>query len=235
MTQSLGTMRRFLVVTLAWTVVIFLPMVVLELLSDPIALAQYSRWLGRALSLAAFPAGIAASRSVVPPGRPWRVVLETAAAALVVALAVFVLMAWLPAILGDESRSLSRLALTMRTSGGSWEALNDASWRYYEALLSPLQALLYAGIGFQLGIWGPAAVTPALSRLLYWGVGLGLVIVSFGVADTTYETIILRTPADVRFAAMYSFLLPAGIAAGLALPTLAELRRPEVHSEPGRG
>jgi hypothetical protein len=171
---------------LAWTVAIYLPLVVLERLSDPIELAQYARWLARALAMAVFPAGIAASRRVAPSRRPWRVVLGTVAAAAVTALAVFVLMAWLPVILGDENRSLSRLALTMHGSGGSWEALNDASWRYFEALLSPLQALLYGAIGFQLGIWLPRAVTPALSRVLYWGVALGLIIVNFAVADTTY-------------------------------------------------
>jgi hypothetical protein len=226
-------MRSFMAVTLAWTVAIFLPMVVLEFLSDPVELAQYSRWLGRALGLAAFPAGIAASLTLGPPRLAWRVVLGMAAAAVVVALTVFVLMAWLPAVLGDENRSLSRLALTMGTSGGSWETLNDASWRYYEALLSPIQALLYAAIGFQIGIWGPRAVTPALSRVLYWGVGLGLVIVNFGVADTTYETIVLRTAADVRFAVAYAFLLPAGIAAGLSLPTLSVLCRSETGAPGG--
>lgn len=232
MTELPGTMRTFLVVTLAWTAAIFLPMVVLERLSDPVDLAQYARWLARALAIAAFPAGIAVSRTVDPPGRSWRIVLETASAAAVVAFVVFVVFAWLPAVLGDESRSLSRLALIMRTSGGSWETLNDASWRFFEAVVSPVQALLYAAIGFQVGIWGPRAVMPALSRVLYWAVGLGLLVVNFGVSDTTYETIILRTAADVRFAAAYALLLPAGIAAGLALPTLAMLRGAGVAGKP---
>jgi hypothetical protein len=172
---------------------------------------------------------------VDPPTRSRRIVLETASAAAAVALVAFVLIAWLPAVLGDEGRSLSRLALIMRTSGGSWETLNDASWRFFEAVLLPIQALLHAAIGFQLGIWGPRSVTPALSRVLYWGVALGLLVVNFGVSDTTYETIILRTAADVRFAAGYALLLPAGIAAGLALPTLAVLRRPGVADTPRGG
>jgi hypothetical protein len=234
-TEFPGTMRTFLAVTLAWTAAIFLPMVVLERLSDPVDLAQYARWLARALAIGAFPAGIAASRGVDPPSRSWRIVLETASAAAVVALVAFILIAWLPAVLGDEGRSLSRLALIMRTSGGSWETLNDASWRFFEAVLLPIQALLHAAIGFQLGIWGPRSVTPALSRVLYWGVALGLLVVNFGVSDTTYETIILRTAADVRFAAGYALLLPAGIAAGLALPTLAVLRRPGVADTPRGG
>jgi hypothetical protein len=227
MTESPGTIRSFLVLTLAWAVAIFLPMVALELLSDPIDPAQYARWLARALAIAVFPASITLSSRVATRSRPWRVVRDTAAAAVVIAFAVLVLMAWLPAVLGDENRSVLRLAITMRTSGASWETMNNASWRYFEALLSPAQALLYSAIGFQLGIWGPRAMTQAWCRVLYWCVGLGLIIVNFGVADTTYETIILRTAADVRFASAYAFLLPAGIAAGLFVPTLAVLRRPE--------
>jgi hypothetical protein len=47
-TGSPRTIWTFLAVTLAWTAAIFLPMVVLERLSDPVDLAQYARWLARA-------------------------------------------------------------------------------------------------------------------------------------------------------------------------------------------
>lgn len=226
MNHSMDTLRRFLAVTIAWTGAIFLPIAVIEMLSDPFDPAQYARWLGRALELAAFPAGIAVARSAVTAGRSWRVVLETAAAAAIVALGVSALVVWLPGVLGDGNRSVSRLAMVMQTSGHSWEALNDAGWWYYGALLSPVQSLLYAAIGFQLGIWGARAVTAALTRVLFWAVGLALVVSNFAVADTTYETIVLRTAADVRFAVLYALLLPAGLCAGLALPTLALLRGP---------
>jgi hypothetical protein len=64
---------------------------------------------------------------------------------------------------------------------------------------------------------------------LYWAIGLGLMITGYAVFDSTYETIVLHTAAYVDFAAFYTLLIPAGICAGLGLPTLALLRGAEIH------
>ena len=85
--------RRFLMVEIVWAVGILVPMVAIALLgSEPLSTAQVLRWTGRALGLAAFPAGIAIAPAVVADARPWRQLILGLAAASVVAVALFVLI-----------------------------------------------------------------------------------------------------------------------------------------------
>lgn len=218
--------RKFLMAELAWAAGIFVLMVPLALLdSDPPSWVRYVRWLARALGLAAFPAGIAIAHDVFAHPRSWRPLLAAAAAATLVAVILFALTGLVMPLLSEDARTLPQLANDMSTPTHSWERRNHAAWAFFSTLLVPLNALLFAAIGVQVGIWASYTLPFMLRRLLYWVAGLGLVISGYLVWDTTYETIVLHTAANASFAAFYTLLIPLSICAGLALPTLALLRR----------
>ena len=223
------TVRRFLVAELVWASAIFLLIMPITIASsDPLTAEQYIRWLGRALVLAAFPAGIAVGKEARSDPRPWRPVLGGLVAASAVALLLLAVIAVLLPVVGD-SLSLPLLADRMSADSQSWETRNDAAWDLYGTLFVPVHTLLMAAIGMQVGVWASYALPAVLHRLLYWLVGLGLMLSGYSVSDTTYEVVVLHTAADVGFSAFYTLLLPAGICAGLALPTLAYLRGAEIN------
>jgi hypothetical protein len=216
--------QKFLLSVVAWATAIFLLMATLEFLSNGFDPAQYALWMARAIGVAAFPAGITVSRDVFEGPRAWRVLLTFVAAAGIVALAAFALTVLVAPLVDADARTLPQLVRDMRTATASWETRNDAAWVFYRTLFLPVQALLFAAIGLQVGIWTTKAFPFVFTRAVYWAVGLGLLVSGFGISDTTYETIVLHTPADVGFAAFYTLLFPAAVCAGLALPTLALLR-----------
>jgi hypothetical protein len=221
--------RTFALAELVWAIAIFLLILpVTVLTADSLSATVYMRWLGRALMLAAFPAGIAIAGDVFATPRPWRSLCAAVTAASIAAALVLAVFAVAVPLLGEE-RTLPQLALAMRATNGSWGSRNDAAWDFFSTLLTPITALLHAAIGLQVGLWATHAVPPVLRRLLYWAIGLGLMITGYAVFDSTYETIVLHTAAYVDFAAFYTLLIPAGICAGLGLPTLALLRGAEIH------
>ncbi|HUF27862.1 MAG TPA: hypothetical protein VMM18_12880 [Gemmatimonadaceae bacterium] len=226
--------RRFLVAELAWAAGIFLLMLPVSLLdADPGSAERVARWLARAIALAAFPAGITIAPLVLASDRWWHPLLHLLAAAGAVALAVFVLDAFVAPLAGERARTLPQLAAAMNAADGGWESRNDAAWRFYVTLLAPLNALLFAAIGVQVGIWARQALPVPLRRALYWAVGIGLLVSGYAVFDTTYEAIVIRTAADTSFAAFYTVLIPASLCAGLGLPTLALLRRAGIAGNTG--
>lgn len=221
--------RRFLLVELVWAAGIFVLLVAVgSVVGDPLSAPYILRWLARALVLAAFPAGIAIAPDVFDDPRPWRQLVNGAVAAAVVGIAVFAIMGVMAPTLSTEIRSLAQLLQEMNNEAGSWETRNDAAWDYYTTLFDGLTAWLFAAIGVQTGIWARHSVPRSLWRALYWTAGLGLLITGFGIFDTTYETVVLHTAADASFAAFYTLLIPAFVCLGLALPTLALLRRAEI-------
>jgi hypothetical protein len=221
--------RRFLLAEAVWATGIFLLMLPVALLdNDPPSSAHVIRWLARAVGLAAFPAGITIAPIVFADERPWRLLLPAFAAASAVSVAVFVLTAVIPPIVSDRASTLPPLVAAMSGATESWETRNAAAWDFYTNLFAPLNALLFAAIGVQVGIWARYSLPLPLRRALYWAVGLGLLISGYAIWDTTYEAVVIHTAADVSFAAFYTVLIPASICAGLALPTLALVRRGEL-------
>ena len=224
---------KFLAVELAWTAAIFALIVpVMILSSEPLSPAEYLSLLGSALELALFPAGISVAGTVFARPRTWRPVLAAIGATALVAALLFELHAVVIPHL-SEAMTLPRLFATMNAETSEWESRNHAAWAFYRALFAPVSAFLLAAIGIQIGAWTPHALPPALRRLLYWVVGLGLILSRYTVTDSTYEVVVLHTAAFVDFAAFYGLLVPAGICAGLALPTLALLRGAEIHGRAG--
>jgi hypothetical protein len=221
------TSSRFLIVAFAWTAVIALPLIALELLPSGTDRPRIALTLGRVLVFAAYPAGIAAARDVLG-ARPWRAIAGAGTGATMLAITVLLSLAWLPELLGPRGTGFASLVATMHSAGSQWETLNDAGWRYYGAFVASAQAMLYAAIGVQVGLWVPRAVATSFRRLLYWAIGLGILVSAVTVTDATYELVVLHTAADARISVLYALLLPLGIAAGLSLPTFALLRRGDV-------
>ena len=217
---------RFLVAELVWGTGIFILMLAIAVLNgEPLSILPVLRWLARALGLAAFPAGLAIASAISGEPRPWHQLLRALAAAGALSAIIFVLIALLPPLVDGQTPALSRLYAEMRLEEASWEQRNNAAWAFYTAFFSPLNALLFAGIGVQVGIWSPHSLPVSLHRAVYWAVGIGLLISGYAIWDTTYETVVLHTAADASFAAFYTVLLPASVCAGLFLPTLALMRR----------
>jgi hypothetical protein len=217
---------RFLIAVLLWAVAIYVILVTIAMLSsESEPAAHYVQWLARALGLAAYPAGLAIAPTVFEDARPWRQAGFAFAGALVVSIVVLALLAVVAPAIGDDARSLTQLLQQMEATSESWETRNDAAWRFYTAFTSAFNALLFAAIGVQVGIWATYSVPASLRRGLFWVVGLGLLISGFGIWDTTYETFVLHTNADASMAACYTVLIPLSICAGLGLPTLTLLRR----------
>jgi hypothetical protein len=226
--------QKFLIAEAVWGTGIFVLMIFITRLDpDPLTASHYVNWLGHAFGLAMFPAGIAVSHDVFPAGESRRRLLAAAAAAGAVALFLFVLTAFIAPRLGDGTRSLWQLMSDMNAVAAGWEKRNDAAWRFFSVLFKPVNALLFAAIGLQVGVWARYALPFVMRRVLYWAVGLGLLISGFSVYDTTYETIVLSTSADVSFAAFYTLMIPAALCAGLALPTLALLRGAKIPESTG--
>jgi hypothetical protein len=126
----------------------------------------------------------------------------------------------------NGTRSLADLLAAVGNPAESWETRNDAAWKLVTALLAGPRALLFGGIGVQVGIWAEYAMPRGLRRPLFWIVGIGLMVSGAAIGDTTYEVIVLHTAADASFAALYTLLLPLSVCAGLGLPTLAVFRDP---------
>jgi hypothetical protein len=220
---------KFLKVELAWAAAIFLLILPVTILSsDPLTSAEYLGMLGRALELALYPAGISVAGDVFARPHSWGAPLAAFGASAVVAVLLFVLSAVVVPFLTNDSATLPQLVDDMNRAGNSWETRNAAAWSFYVTLFAPLSAVLMAAIGVQVGVWATYALPPVLRRPLYWTVALGLIVTRYAVADSTYEVVVLHTAAFVDFAAFYALLIPAGICAGLALPTLALLRGAEI-------
>ncbi|HUF66280.1 MAG TPA: hypothetical protein VMM17_09905 [Gemmatimonadaceae bacterium] len=214
--------RRFLAAAAVWLTIMAVPLIALHLMAD-LEAVELLRGLAGVIVLAGYPAGIAAAK-YVPAGRPWRTLLELAAGAGVLALLGFAVLAWVPGLVGGERATLSQLATVMQANVGNWETFNNAAWRYYSTLLTPVSSMLYSALGFQMGIWSGHAVPGAFRRALYWAVAFGLIVTGYIVSDSAYETIVLHTAADAGFAAFLPVLFPLGLVAGLTLPTVAWLR-----------
>jgi hypothetical protein len=228
------TIKKFLVTEAIWGTGIFMMMMFIALLDpNPITSSHAMSWLGRAFGLALFPAGIAVSNDVIQARRSQQPLLAVTAVAGSIALLLFVLTAFITPLLSDGARSLLQLMSDMNAVGSGWEKLNDAAWKFFSVLFVPVNALLFAAIGLQVGIWSRYVLPLVLRRVLYWVVGLGLLITGFSVYDTTYETIVLHISADVNFAAFYTLLIPVSLCAGLALPTLALLRGANIPENTG--
>lgn len=210
---------KFLTAELAWATGIFLILVAFGFLdSDPHSVKRYVRWAARAFALAAFPAGISVGPNLIAERNRIRAVVGVVSAACAVALLVF-------ALNGFATPPLATAFGQMNAADHDWETRNHAAWLFYNAFFIPLNGLLFAAIGVQVAIWAHYGVRPVLRRLLYWTVGLGLLLSGYVIWDTTYEAVVIRTAADVSFAAFYTLLIPGALAAGLLLPTIAFLRR----------
>jgi len=220
--------QRFLIALALWAAGILIVMLPMALLDDYSQATNYFiRLIGRALGLAAFPAGIAVASAVFHRPRPWPELGAFLVAAGSVSIIVLLSTTVLAPLIGDGTRNVPQLLHDMSPAGGSWETRNDAAWVLFTSVLSAVNAFLFAVIGLELGAWAPRALLAPIRRPVYWAVGLGLLVSGYAVWDTTYETIVLHTAADVSFAAFYTMLIPASICLGLALPTFALFQRSE--------
>jgi hypothetical protein len=227
--HAMNVAKRFLAALAIWSAGILMVMIPIALLDDySQPTTHFIRLIARAIGLAAFPAGLAVSPSVFRRAQPWPELAGLVVTAALVSVAVLLTTTVLAPLLDSETRTVPELIREMTSAGESWETRNNAAWILGSSLVSAATAFLHAMIGLQVGTWASRAFPMPIRRLLYWAIGLGLLISGYAVWDTTYETIVLHTQADVTFAAFYSLLVPLAICAGLMLPTFALFQRGEL-------
>jgi hypothetical protein len=226
MDVDMNVAKRFLAGLAIWSVgilIVMLPVALLDDYSQPTT--HFIRLIARAIGLAAFPAGLAVAPVVFRRAQPWPELGGLIVSAALVGVALLLMTTMLAPLLDSQTRTVSQLVRDMTTRGESWETRNNAAWILGSSIDGAANAFLHAKIGVQVGAWATRALPIHNRRLIYWVFGLGLLVSGYAVWDTTYETIVLHTQADVSFAAFYSLLVPLAICAGLVLPTFALFQR----------
>ncbi len=204
-------------------------------------------WLGLALALAAYPAGIRVSDEVFREGDG---LLRRVAAATLAAASVSILLLgpgnfiapraqrWLTSEVSAEKltaepslMSLSRLRAAAReaaeqasraepaAASQSWVEANRLEWHYVRRTDGTALPFLLGLVGLLMGFWASGFERRELRLAQFWGVGLFLVLATYLVGENSYELIVLRSMGPVNFAGDLVLVVPALLAVGMGWPT----------------
>lgn len=249
---------RFLVRLVAWAGGFLGIMALVLLLSggrEEVRLLHAINWLAGALTLAAFPAGIAVADEVVrwtePRLRPF---LLFAAAAGLIGLLVIGVRGYLgPALVraGEPPGAADRVeveaaaiylhdrpaalrqayaAAEARPAAAvaAWRAANRLGWNLDGTIVGGLMAAVFAWIGCLFGGWVRCLERPELGRAAYWALGLFLLVSTYLMTENSYEFIVIHMAGPALFAAWLPLIGPGMLLVGLAIPTVVA-----VASRPG--
>ena len=215
---------KFVLAVLLWAgamLVLFVPITIST--ADGFTSVQLLRWLAHSLSLATLPAGIMVAGEV--EAEPRRRLPVLFGLVWIVAFVVWAILGLVtPPLSGNGTPDFFRTLAAMRASTDSWEAYNHYAWLFTMTVSETVSTFLFAATGVQLGIWAPRVLPAGTKRLAYWVVAVGLLVVSYGLTDTLYESVVIRTNGPVEFVGLIGLLLPIGLCLGLVLPTLSALR-----------
>ncbi len=205
-------------------------------------------WGGLAFVLSAFPAGIAVVDDVFPRsgGIDVRTFGVAAAGAVTLALLTFMLVAYAgPAAvrgamstdsrvavgepnamtLSDLKRDAQLAAQEMEREVGldglsmDWQKANILVWHYTRRLAGIAQPLLFAAIGLLIGFWARRLGKRELAQVLYWAMGLFLVVSTYLAGENSFELVVLQAAGPVFFAGLFVLIIPPVLVLGLAVPT----------------
>ena len=208
-------------------------------------LSHWPVWGGLALVLSAFPAGIAVVDDVFPRtgGVDVRAFGWGTASAGTVALVTFVLVAYLgpAAVRGDGSnvapgepnamtlnqlkREAQLAAVQVEQAVGrdglsmEWRKANILVWHYTRRLAGVAQPLLFAAIGVLTAFWARRLGKRELARVLYWTMGLFLVVSTYLAGENGFELVVLQSAGPVFFVGLFVLIIPPALVLGLGIPT----------------
>lgn len=208
-------------------------------------------WLGLALALAAYPAGVHASGEVFREGGG---VMRRAVTVALAAASVSVLLLgpgnfvapvaqrWLasvadvevaeaePAVMTlTELQAAAREAAEQARSAAAgaathdWLVANRLAWHYVRRTDGTALPFLLGIVGLLTGFWASGFERRELRQAQFWGVGLFLVMATYLVGENSYELIVLRSAGPVYFAGDLVLVVPALLALGMGWPTVVTL------------
>ena len=215
-------------------------------------------WLGLALALAAYPAGVAVADDTLPAGRLdiRRIVSVGLAAA-----AVSVLMLTLGNVAGPrlaralavhgpatgvtepayltytELKAAARAAVEAAEArpgpptAEGWREANTLAWYFIRRTDGTALPLLFAMVGVLCGLWAGRTRRRDLRRTQLWAMGLFLVMSTYLAGENSFELIAARTAGPAFFASDFVLVVPCLLIIGIGWPTVvtALTSPPTVH------
>jgi len=210
-------------------------------------LASLPVWLGLALALAAYPAGVAVAADTLPAGKlePRRIVSVGLAAA-----AVSMLMLTLGNVAGPrlarslavpgaatdvtepsyltytELKAAARAAVeTAEALPGAptvegWREANLLAWHFIRRTDGTALPLLFAMVGVLCGFWAGRTRRRDLRRTQLWAMGLFLLLSTYLAGENSFELIATRTAGPAFFAADFVLVVPCLLIVGIGWPTI---------------
>ena len=234
-----------------WTGVLLGILIVVSLLMGGTWVSTIARlpvWGGLALVLAAYPAGIAASRKVIVGERlQLRSLVEVSIAAVAVCVLTFLLAGYVgpvvvrwvdpqavaagdpvAMVLGELRREMIAAVelaeqATDSESRELWLDANKLSWVYFSRTDSSVLPLLFGWIGVMVGFWARMLPRMEMRQAQYWAMGLFLVIATYFAGENGYEMVVLRSVGPAAFAADFRLIVPGVLVIGLGWPTILAL------------
>lgn len=225
---------RFLLFLLPWSVATLL------LLSGPTLLsagptgflAGLKSWLPMAVTLAAYPAGLAAANAVWQPGEVSKRLVAFALAGAIASLALFVLINFVAPAGGTSLAELKQLlqqthqqATVGDATIDAWRPFNELAFQYTRRVDACLLPLILGGVGVCLGYWTSTPSRPHAARAAEWFLGAFLVVTTYFAGENGVELIIDQAAGPVTFVGDLVFIVPGALLAGLGVVVALELLR----------
>jgi hypothetical protein len=198
-------------------------------------------WLGLALTLAPFPAGIAASKLVFPADRlSLRNGFTVAAAAAVVAVVLFLVGNFVAprfvtaSEVGDPSAmTLGQLHTAAKEAAaesgrvatptaGDWYQTNRLAWHFVRRTDGAVLPIMFGLLGLLVGYWSTRTRRREWQQAQQWAMGLFLLMSTYLAGENSYELIVVRAAGPVYFAGDFVLIVPSLLLIGLGWATVVE-------------
>ncbi len=237
---------KFLAKLAIWTGLLLLAFMALSALGGwAEAFAHLPAWAGRALGLAAFPAGLAVAKDVLPDGSvSWSRLGTMLGLTVGLSVTTFVLANWVGPVAqrsitqdaGADWADASTMSYgTLRhevvaaidiakqqpevNTIEHWLPANALLWQHDMRTLGSVLPFLFGWIGVLVGFWTRLTPRADLRQAQQWALGLFLVMSTYLAGENSYELIVLRAGGPVFFAGLFVLFIPTMLMFSLGWPT----------------
>ena len=187
-------------------------------------------WGPLAVTLAAYPAGLAAAGSIWVTGQEIRRGTGFVVAALLTCALLFLVVNVVlpPDGLGlADLRGQLRDALAGARSGAAtvetWLPFNDLAFQYTRRVDLTILPLLFGGVGVLTGYWTAGHSHPAVARAAQWALGAFLLVTTYFAGENGWELIVLRAAGPVPFVGDLALIVPGALLMGLGTAVVLDL------------
>ncbi len=198
-------------------------------------------WLGLALTLAPFPAGIAVTKLVFPAGRlSVRNGFTVVAAAGLVAVALFLVGNFVAPRFVTSSEAGDPAAMTLgqlhaaakeaavessnvvTPTAGDWYQANRLAWHFVRRTDGAVLPMMFGLLGLLVGYWSTRTPRREWQQAQQWAMGLFLLMSTYLAGENSYELIVVRAAGPVDFAGDFVLIVPSILIIGLGWATVVE-------------